>query len=323
MVASRSRPKTGRTRSAVQRVDQLPWNRKNPGRSAGRQPKPEPDGATGSLYIGHLKVEQPVVMGILNVTPDSFSDGGRYHARDRALRHAEEMIAAGAAIVDIGGESTRPGASDVSTDQELERVVPIIEALHRETDVPLSIDTSKPEVMRHAVAAGADMINDVRALREDGALAMASSLEAVVCLMHMRGAPRTMQQKPVYEDVTREVGAFLTERRDACESAGIPRERIVLDPGFGFGKNRDHNVELLANLRQLTLFGQPVLVGLSRKATLGALTGRDAEDRVAASVAAATIAVMNGAMIVRAHDVAATIDALKICSAVAASGSTE
>lgn len=275
------------------------------------------------MRIGNLNVERPAVMGILNVTPDSFSDGGRYLPQDRALRHAEAMIAAGASIIDIGGESTRPGATDVSTDQELDRVVPIIEALRRETDVPLSIDTSKPDVMRDAVAAGADMINDVRALRGDGALAMASSLGVVVCLMHMRGAPRTMQQNPTYEDVTREVGEFLEERRDACEVAGIPRERIVFDPGFGFGKNRDHNIELLVNLRQLTLLGQPVLVGLSRKAMLGALTGRDADERVAASVAAATIAVMNGAMIVRAHDVSATIDALKICSAVAASGSTE
>lgn len=275
------------------------------------------------MRIGSLLVDRPIVMGVLNVTPDSFSDGGRYAARDAALRHAEALLDDGAAILDVGGESTRPGAADVAESEELDRVLPVIEALTDVTDVPVSIDTSKPAVMRHAVSAGAAMINDVRALGAEGALAMAASLDVPVCLMHMRGQPRTMQEAPEYEDVTAQVGAFLAERRDACIDAGVPQSRILLDPGFGFGKQHRHNVELLANLRQLTALGQPLLVGLSRKATLGALTGRDVDDRVAASIAAAVIAVMHGALVVRAHDVRETVDALTVLRTVMEKESTE
>lgn len=264
------------------------------------------------MRIGSLLVDRPVVMGVLNVTPDSFSDGGQFAGRDAALLHAEAMLADGAAILDVGGESTRPGAADVSEAQELDRVIPVIEALQNLTDVPISIDTSKPAVMEQAVSAGAAMINDVRALGENGALEMAASLGVPVCLMHMRGQPRTMQDAPEYDDVTAEVRAFLAGRRDASVAAGVPQSRILLDPGFGFGKQHRHNVELLANLRQLTELGQPLLVGLSRKATLGALTGRDVDDRLAASVAAALIAVMQGARVVRAHDVRETVDALTV-----------
>lgn len=275
------------------------------------------------MRIGSLLVDRPIVMGVLNVTPDSFSDGGRYALRDAALRHAQALLDDGAAILDVGGESTRPGAADVAESEELDRVLPVIEALTDVTDVPVSIDTSKPAVMRHAVSAGAAMINDVRALGAEGALAMAASLDVPVCLMHMRGQPRTMQEAPEYEDVTAQVGAFLAERRDACIDAGVPQSRILLDPGFGFGKQHRHNVELLANLRQLTALGQPLLVGLSRKATLGALTGRDVDDRVAASIAAAVIAVMHGALVVRAHDVRETVDALTVLRTVMEKESTE
>lgn len=275
------------------------------------------------MRIGSLLVDRPVVMGVLNVTPDSFSDGGQFAGRDAALLHAEAMLADGAAILDVGGESTRPGAADVSEAQELDRVIPVIEALQNLTDVPISIDTSKPAVMEQAVSAGAAMINDVRALGENGALEMAASLGVPVCLMHMRGQPRTMQDAPEYDDVTAEVRAFLAGRRDASVAAGVPQSRILLDPGFGFGKQHRHNVELLANLRQLTELGQPLLVGLSRKATLGALTGRDVDDRLAASVAAALIAVMQGARVVRAHDVRETVDALTVWRKVMDKESTE
>ena len=256
------------------------------------------------------------VMGILNVTPDSFSDGGRFTGRDDALRQAERMLAEGADILDIGGESTRPGATGVNAQEELDRVVPVIEAVLGITDKPVSIDTSKADVMRAAVAAGAAMINDVRALREEGALDAAAAARVPVCLMHMQGQPRTMQQDPDYANVVGEVASFLSERVEACTKAGIPRERIVLDPGFGFGKTVAHNVELLANLRQLKELGLPILAGLSRKSTLGKITGRDVDQRVPASIAAAVIAVTNGASIVRVHDVAETVDALKVLTAV-------
>ncbi len=271
------------------------------------------------LDVSSLK--QPAVMGILNVTPDSFSDGGRFAARDDALRQAERMLAEGADILDIGGESTRPGAADIDVQQELDRVVPVIEALVGVTDKPVSIDTSKAGVMRAAVHAGAGMINDVRALREDGALGAAAELGAAVCLMHMQGQPRTMQRDPDYADVTAEVTQFLADRVEACTSAGIPRENLVVDPGFGFGKTVAHNVELLANLRQLQTLGLPILAGLSRKSTLGELTGRGVNERMPASVAAAVIAVTNGARIVRVHDVAETVDALTVLAAVMNSGS--
>jgi len=267
------------------------------------------------LPSGTLDLSRPVVMGVLNVTPDSFSDGGRFATLDAAVLEARQMAAEGAAIIDVGGESTRPGAAEVSEDEEISRVVPVIEAMSG-LGVAISIDTSKPRVMQAAVSAGASIVNDVYALRRDGALAMAASLEVAVCLMHMQGEPRTMQENPRYDDVAGEVSAFLSERVAACMAAGVPRERIVVDPGFGFGKTALHNVELLANLDRLGTLGLPLLVGLSRKSTLGALTGRPVEGRLAAGVAAAVLAVERGAHIVRTHDVAATLDALKVTAAV-------
>jgi len=255
-------------------------------------------------------------MGVLNVTPDSFSDGGRFSNRDAARRRAEKMAADGAAIIDIGGESTRPGAEDVSEQRELDRVMPVIEALRTVIDLPISIDTSKPKVMQDAVANGAAIINDVNALQGEGAMDAAAALNVPVCLMHMQGQPRTMQQDPQYDNVTADVRTFLAERVAKCVSAGIAEDRIIVDPGFGFGKTHAQNVELLANLRQLEVLGKPILVGLSRKSTLGELTGRDIDDRVPASVAAAVVAVMHGAQIVRAHDVRETYDALQIAGAV-------
>jgi dihydropteroate synthase len=255
-------------------------------------------------------------MGILNVTPDSFSDGGRFGNLDLALRQAEAMVADGASVIDIGGESTRPGADAVGVSDELDRVIPVIEALRSVTDRPISIDTSKAVVMRAAVAAGATMINDVLALQEPGALSAASELKVAVCLMHMQGRPRTMQQNPKYDDVTAEVLTFLGDRVRACVNAGIERGQICIDPGFGFGKNAAQNVELLANLRQLQELSLPILVGLSRKSTLGEISGRNVDERMPASIAAAVVAVMNGATIIRAHDVRETVDALKVVSAV-------
>lgn len=268
------------------------------------------------LYDGALKLERPSIMGILNVTPDSFSDGGRYDEVGTAVEQALSMLAEGAAIIDVGGESTRPGAAEVDTDAEIRRVVPVIEALRREADCLISIDTSKPAVMAAAVGAGAGMINDVRALREEGALEMAAALGVPVCLMHMQGQPRTMQQEPRYTDVVSDVMAFLSQRVVACERAGIARELLVIDPGFGFGKTLEHNVELLARLGEFTALGLPVLAGLSRKSTLGALTGRDVRDRVAGSVAAGAIACLNGAQILRVHDVAESRDAARIAAAI-------
>ena len=255
-------------------------------------------------------------MGILNVTPDSFSDGGRFDNLNIALRQAATMVDGGAAIIDIGGESTRPGAKSVAAQEELDRIIPVIEAVRSVTDVPVSVDTSKAEVMREAVSAGAAMINDVCALRADGALEAAADLKVPVCLMHMQGEPRTMQQQPEYDDVVADVARFLDERIAACVKAGIAEELIVVDPGFGFGKTHGHNVELLAHLRQLRVRSRPLLVGVSRKSTLGEITQRKVHERVPASIAAAVVAVMNGADIVRAHDVQATVDALKVVRAV-------
>lgn len=255
-------------------------------------------------------------MGILNVTPDSFSDGGQFDNPSIALSQARTMAEEGAAIIDIGGESTRPGADSVSTQQELDRVIPIIESVRQVTDVPISIDTSKPTVMREAVAAGAAMINDVCALQAEGALQAAADVGVAVCLMHMQGQPRTMQEAPSYDDVAAEVTSFLKERIASATAAGVDEEHIVVDPGFGFGKTHDHNVELLANLRQLQDCGRPVLVGVSRKSTLGDLTRREVHERMPASVAAAVIAVMKGAQIIRAHDVQATVDGLRVVQAV-------
>lgn len=255
------------------------------------------------------------VMGILNATPDSFSDGGRWATRDQALRQALDMAAAGADIIDVGGESTRPGAQAVGVAEELDRVAPLIEAIVAETDVMVSVDTSKPQVMEAAVRAGAGMINDVRALRSQGALAAAAKLGVPVCLMHMRGQPRDMQSDPRYDDVVAEVSEFLVQRARACEEAGIPGDRIVLDPGFGFGKSLQHNLDLFRALPSLRQLGYPLLVGISRKSMLGALTGRPVDQRLAASVAAALLAARLGADVVRVHDVAETVDALKVAEA--------
>ena len=267
-----------------------------------------------------LDLSHPRVMGILNVTPDSFSDGGRFLALEAALDQARAMAAAGAAVIDVGGESTRPGAAPVSEAEELERVIPVIEVLHREIDLPISVDTSKPAVMREAVRAGAGLINDVNALRAPGALETAAEAGVPVCLMHMQGEPRTMQQNPSYRDVVAEVRDFLAQRIAACEAAGIPAERLLVDPGFGFGKTLDHNLTLLRRLQEVTRLGRPLLVGLSRKSMLGTLTGRPVEERQAASVAAAVLAVERGAAIIRVHDVAETVDALAVTRAVMEEG---
>ena len=256
------------------------------------------------------------VMGVLNITPDSFSDGGVFIEADKAVQHAVEMVQQGAAIVDIGGESTRPGATAVSAQEEMDRVLPVIEAIIPEISVPVSIDTSKPEVMRAAIDAGAGLVNDVNALQANGALEAASELGAAVCLMHMRGEPRTMQENPQYSDVVVEVMEFLHARIEAAITAGITREKIVIDPGFGFGKTLDHNLVLLRELRQLQALGVPVLAGLSRKSMIGMALGLPVEQRLHASVALALIAVQNGAKIVRVHDVAATVEAIRMWEAV-------
>ena len=265
-----------------------------------------------------LRLDRPQVMGIVNVTPDSFSDGGLAASTDAAVAHALRLVEEDADILDIGGESTRPGAREISLEEELRRVIPVIERLAKQTTVPISIDTSKPEVMRAAVAAGANMINDVFALRRDGALDAAAESGVPVVLMHMSGEPHSMQESPHYDDVVADVHGFLTQRIFACEMAGIPKKKIVIDPGFGFGKTSAHNLALLAQLRRFVELGVPVLAGLSRKRTLGEITGRGVNERVHASVAAALIAAQNGAMILRVHDVAATVDALKVWQAVAA-----
>jgi dihydropteroate synthase len=262
-----------------------------------------------------LDLAEPVVMGILNVTPDSFSDGGRHASIDAAVEWGLAMAAEGAAIIDVGGESTRPGAAPVDLPDEIARVVPVIERLASRAGVPISVDTTKPEVMRAAVAAGACLINDVRALQAPGALAAAAESGAAVCLMHMRGEPRTMQADPQYESVLTDVRDFLRGRIAACEAAGIPRERICVDPGIGFGKRPEHNLALLAALDRLADPGIPVLVGVSRKSLLGMITGRPTGERLAGSVALAALSVMRGAAIIRAHDVAATVDAVKVASA--------
>ncbi len=270
-----------------------------------------------------LSLDRPLVMGVLNVTPDSFSDGGKFFATDAAIRQAERMFAAGAAIVDVGGESSRPGAGQISEDEELDRVIPVIETISDGTDIAVSIDTSKPGVMRAAVNAGASMINDVYALRQDGAVEAASELGVAVCLMHMQGEPGTMQENPGYQDIPGDILDFLSKRITACRDAGIDDEKIVIDPGFGFGKTHEHNVRLLASLDRFQELGMPLLVGLSRKSTLGALTGKDVEERLPAGIAAAILAVERGAHIVRTHDVDETIDALKIASAVMQPGKDE
>lgn len=264
-----------------------------------------------------LSLDRPLVMGIVNVTPDSFSDGGKFLASDQAIAHARKLIADGADILDIGGESTRPGALAAGLQEELDRVMPVLEAIRDWGDggVPVSIDTQKPEVMAASIAAGASMINDVNALQAAGAIEACRRSAVAVCLMHKRGTPETMQQQPAYDDVVGEVSAFLVARAGACEQAGIAPDRIVIDPGFGFGKTVGHNLTLLRELKTLARLGYPLLAGYSRKSSLGAVTGRPVEQRLAASLAAAMIAVQNGATILRVHDVAETVDVLKVLKA--------
>jgi dihydropteroate synthase len=270
-----------------------------------------------SLQAGRfsLTLERPLIMGVVNVTPDSFSDGGRFFGAQQAVEHARILIEEGADILDIGGDSSRPGAEPVGLDEELRRVMPVLEKLAG-LPVPVSVDTCKPEVMRRAIAAGAAMVNDINALREPGTLEAAAESQAAVCLMHMQGKPRTMQQDPHYDDVVSEVAEFLARRVDAALQAGIARERIVIDPGFGFGKKTGHNLELLRSLPRIAGLGQPVLVGLSRKSLFGKITGKPVADRVSASVAAALLAAERGAALVRVHDVAATRDALLVLNAI-------
>lgn len=259
-------------------------------------------------------------MGVLNVTPDSFSDGGRFASADAAVAHALRMVEEGAALIDVGGESTRPGAQAVTAEEEIGRVVPVIEALASRTKVLISIDTSKPAVMTAAVRAGATLINDVRALREPGALQAAVDSGAAICLMHMQGEPRTMQVDPHYGDVVAEVCDFLRKRAEACMAAGVAPDRLAIDPGIGFGKRLEHNLALLAGLAALVGLGWPVMVGVSRKSMFGALLGRAVDQRVAGGVAMATAAVLSGASIVRTHEVAPTVDAVKVAMALRAAG---
>ena len=263
------------------------------------------------LDLGH-----PRVMAILNVTPDSFSDGGAYDSIEAAVDRALAMVGEGAAIIDVGGESTRPGAQAVGVQQEIDRVVPVIETLARATTVPISIDTSKPEVMRAAVAAGAGFINDVRALRDPGALEAAVELAVPVCLMHMQGEPRSMQRRPDYHDCVGEVRTFLEARLHTCRGAGIPQARLLIDPGFGFGKTLQHNLELLRHLADLKDLGVPLMVGMSRKAMIGQILDRPVGERLYGSITLAVLAVWQGAALVRVHDIRATIEAVRVCHAV-------
>lgn len=263
-----------------------------------------------------LNLSQPAVMGILNITPDSFSDGGRYLELDAALRHAQRMFSEGAAIIDVGGESTRPGAGTPSIQEELDRVLPVLERLIAELPIPISIDTSKAEVINAATRIGVGMINDTRALTAPGALAAAAASNVPVCLMHMRGQPQTMQEYPYYANVVTEVRDFLAERVQLCEAAGIGRGRILVDPGFGFGKNLEHNLLLLSHIGSFTDIAAGVMVGISRKSMLGLLLNTAVNERLAGSIAAAVLAAWQGARLIRAHDVLETVQALRVCSAV-------
>ena len=265
-----------------------------------------------------LDLTQTHVMGILNITPDSFSDGGRFNQRDLALRHAQAMVEAGATLIDIGGESTRPGARPVSVVEELERVAPLVEAINRELDVIISVDTSTPAVMRESARLGAGLINDVRALRRDGALDAAAATGLPVCLMHMQGEPGTMQDHPHYDDLLGEVSSFLLERMQACASAGIPAERILLDPGFGFAKSHAHNLSLFKHMEALHALGRPLLVGVSRKSMVGLALNKPVTERLNGSLALAALAMTKGAKILRVHDVAETIDVVRMIAAVEA-----
>lgn len=263
-----------------------------------------------------LDITSPRVMGIVNVTPDSFSDGGKFSSTNLAVEHALKLVQDGAAILDIGGESTRPNAAPVGLQEELDRVIPVIEALSKQVNIPLSIDTYKPQVMQAAIAAGATIVNDVRALQEEGALDLLANSNAGVCLMHMQGLPANMQDNPLYKDVVNEVLVFLQARLQASIYKGIDKTRILLDPGFGFGKTRAHNIALIQQLESFSTLGQPLLVGLSRKSILGQMTGNDVEARLYASIAASVIAAQKGARILRVHDVKATVEALKVVSAI-------
>ncbi|MBN3491361.1 dihydropteroate synthase [Vibrio neptunius] len=261
-----------------------------------------------------LDLSQPQVMGILNVTPDSFSDGGKFRALEDALAQAQRMIDSGVTIIDVGGESTRPGAPDVTLEEELQRTIPVIKGIRAQSDVWISIDTSKAEVMRQAASVGADIINDVRALQEPGALEVAAASGLPICLMHMQGQPRTMQAHPYYEDLIQEVGEFLQERVAACEAVGITREKLILDPGFGFGKTLEHNYHMLSHLEEFHQFGLPILAGMSRKSMIFKLLNKAPAECVSASVTCATIAAMKGAQIIRVHDFEQTLDAIRIVS---------
>ena len=267
-----------------------------------------------------LDLSQPCIMGVLNITPDSFSDGGVFFSAEKALEQAHRMVSEGAAIIDVGGESTRPGATPVSLDEELDRVIPVIEALGKALSVPLSIDTRKPEVMQAAVAAGAGLVNDVNALQETGAVEVVARLGVPVCLMHMQGIPGSMQDSPDYQDVVAEVGGFLKDRAQACIAAGISQKQIILDPGFGFGKTVEHNLQLLHHLDELVASGFPVLAGLSRKSLIGKVLGLPVDKRLYPGIALAVLAVWKGAAIVRCHDVRETSEAIRMCQAVLDAG---
>ncbi|MBC7193363.1 dihydropteroate synthase [Marinobacter sp.] len=260
------------------------------------------------------------VMGILNVTPDSFSDGGRFNRPDVALQRARQMVADGASFIDVGGESTRPGAAPVSAQEELDRVCPVVEVIRRELDTVISVDTSSPDVMREAATLGAGLINDVRSLTREGALEAAVAAELPVALMHMKGEPGVMQERPEYRNLLREVSGFLMDRVRVVERAGIPADRILLDPGFGFGKTLEHNLELLHSLERMKILGHPLFVGMSRKSMLGQITGREVEERLPASIAVATIAAMKGASVIRVHDVRETMDAVRVVAALEEAG---
>ena len=264
-----------------------------------------------------IELNQPCIMGILNLTPDSFSDGGLFINKDNALKHVAQIINDGALIIDIGGESTRPGAEDVSVEEECRRVIPVIEAIREISDIPISIDTSKTEVMQRAISSGASMINDVNALRADGAVELAANLNVPVCIMHMQGLPRTMQHTPNYKNVVQEVKNFLEERIDVCIKAGIKRSNIIIDPGFGFGKTLEHNLSLFKHLDEFESLGCPLLVGVSRKSMIGSVLNKvSADERLNGSVVLATLAAWNNANVIRVHDVKETTEALKLCSAV-------
>jgi dihydropteroate synthase len=263
-----------------------------------------------------LLKKRPLVMGVLNTTPDSFSDGGQFNVANHALKHVQKMIDEGADIIDVGGESTRPGAAPVTTEDELQRVIPVIKAIREQSQIAISIDTSKAEVMKAAVKAGADMVNDVNALRAEEAVNVCAQLDVSVCLMHMQGEPGVMQENPEYKNVVDDIKQFLQQRIEVCVQAGIKKEQIILDPGFGFGKTLDHNLSLLKHLNEFSEIEYPLLIGLSRKSMLGMILDADVDERLFGSVAAAVLAQTQGAKIFRVHDVKPTVDALKVCQAV-------